>query len=90
MTGVLTAWRAELLAPLLGAGTGRNISLYPAAVTTLVLAEPDRHMRAKLQQTVGASTLKATFVDAPAERLSFDDACLDAVVSTLVLCSVAD
>jgi ubiquinone/menaquinone biosynthesis C-methylase UbiE len=92
----LTAWRAELLAPLhgsvleVGAGTGRNVDLYPAAVTTLVLAEPDRHMRAKLRQNSGESIRDVTIVDAPAERLPFDDGRFDAVVSTLVLCSVAD
>jgi ubiquinone/menaquinone biosynthesis C-methylase UbiE len=92
----LTTWRAELLSPLhgsvleIGAGTGRNVSLYPATVTTLVLAEPDRHMRAQLQKVAGALNHEVTVVDAPAERLPFDDACFDAVVSTLVLCSVAD
>jgi ubiquinone/menaquinone biosynthesis C-methylase UbiE len=92
----LGAWRAELLAPLhgsvleVGAGTGRNINLYPAAVTTLILAEPDRHMRALLHRAVEASPIQGSVVDAAAERLPFDDACFDAVVSTLVLCSVAD
>jgi ubiquinone/menaquinone biosynthesis C-methylase UbiE len=42
----LSQWRRELLSPLqgrvleIGAGTGRNLEMYPAAVTELVLADP--------------------------------------------------
>ncbi len=92
----LRAWRADLLEGLsgevleIGAGTGLNLDHYPASVTRLVLAEPDRHMRAKLRPKVEA--LRAPFpvevVDGSADRLPFDDDTFDAVVSTLVLCSV--
>lgn len=38
----------------ISAGTGRNLELYPPTVTDLVLTEPDRHMRARVEAlTVG-------------------------------------
>ncbi len=99
MTGVeeagLSTWRAELLAPLsgtvveIGAGTGRNLGFYPASVDRLVLCEPDRHMRARLAGRAAARH-GVEVSDAPAEALGLADASVDAVVSTLVLCSVAD
>jgi ubiquinone/menaquinone biosynthesis C-methylase UbiE len=88
------AWRAELLAGLAGAvleigpGTGHNLAHYPDAVERLVLAEPDRHMRTKLAQRLAASRRRAEVIDAGVDRLPFDDATFDTVVSTLVLCSV--
>lgn len=92
----LLAWRTALLAPLsgsvleIGAGTGRNLGRYPPAVTWLVMTEPDRNMRAILERQVRAGSREGEVVDAPAEHLPFPDGTFDAVVSTLVLCSVVD
>jgi ubiquinone/menaquinone biosynthesis C-methylase UbiE len=72
----------------IGAGTGLNFEHYPEAVTRLVLAEPDRHMRLRLRTRVGALGRAAEIIDAPAERLPFPDATFDTAVMTLVLCSV--
>ncbi|MDX6675855.1 MAG: hypothetical protein QOH11_3273 [Solirubrobacteraceae bacterium] len=88
--------RAELLAGArgatleLGAGTGLNLRHYPAAVTELVLAEPDRHMARRLRDRVAAAGRAAEVVDAPAEHLPFEDGRFDTAVVTLVLCTVDD
>jgi SAM-dependent methyltransferase len=72
----------------LGAGTGLNLVHYPEDVSELLLTEPDPHMAAKLRKRAGFSSLDARVVQAPAEELPFDDASVDTVVSTLVLCTV--
>jgi ubiquinone/menaquinone biosynthesis C-methylase UbiE len=88
----LGRWRAELLRDLsgevleVGAGTGSTLGLYPKAVTRLVMAEPDPHMRHKLLEKRG--TIEVS--DAAAEKLPFENESFDAVVCSLVLCSVRD
>jgi ubiquinone/menaquinone biosynthesis C-methylase UbiE len=74
----------------IGAGTGLNLEHYPEAVTRLVLAEPDPHMRRRLRQRVEAIASAAEVIDASGERLPFPDATFDTAVLTLVLCSVAN
>ena len=97
--GGLRKMRSELLRDAtgrtleLGAGTGHNLDHYPAAVTELVLTEPDRFMATRLRRHVAAAPpapAAVEVVDAPAERLPFDDASFDTVVSTLVFCTVRD
>lgn len=73
-----------------GPGTGLNLQHYPDAVTRLVLAEPDRHMRARLGKRVETLSRDAEIVAAPAEDLPFPDATFDTAVVTYVLCSVPD
>lgn len=90
----LIAWRQQLLAPLrghvleIGAGTGANIPYYPTDLDELIVTEPDKHMRARLEQTASRSIKPPRIVDASADSLPFADASFDVVVSTLVLCTV--
>jgi ubiquinone/menaquinone biosynthesis C-methylase UbiE len=74
----------------IGAGTGLNLDLFPAEVSELVLAEPDEHMLKRLRPKLAESGRKAEAVQAPAERLPFDDDSFDTAVFTLVLCTVPD
>ena len=97
--GGLAEMRRSLLAGAtgrtleLGAGTGHNLAHYPAAVTELVMAEPDPHMASRLRarvETEGSPIERVSVSEAPAEELPYDDDSFDTVVSTLVLCTVAD
>lgn len=74
----------------LGAGTGLNMRHYPETVTDLVLTEPDPHMAAKLRRRARSQSPEISVVEARAERLPFEDASVDTVVATLVLCTVDD
>jgi ubiquinone/menaquinone biosynthesis C-methylase UbiE len=91
----LGQWRAELLRELsgtvleIGAGTGATLGLYPKAVTRLVMAEPDPHMRGKLEAKVGSGTT-VEVSSFSVEELNFKEQTFDAVVCSLVLCSVRD
>jgi SAM-dependent methyltransferase len=74
----------------LGAGTGLNIAHYPPGLESLTLAEPEPAMRARLERKLRHLGREARVIDAPAERLPFDDGSIDTVVVTLVLCTVSD
>jgi SAM-dependent methyltransferase len=72
----------------IGAGTGLNLELWPESIDSLVLSEPDPHMAAQLRKRVARSERSAQVVQAPGERLPFDDSSFDSVAITLVLCTV--
>ena len=90
----LERWRADLLRDLsgevleIGAGTGATLPHYPESVTRLVLCEPDPHMRRKLRAKAARRNVEVS--DAPADALPMPAGSFDAVVSSLVLCSVRE
>lgn len=91
----LKDWRQQLLQNIsgdvleLGCGTGANLEFYPDAVQHLVLIEPSVHMRKILQAKIADSKhANVAVLQDKAEFISLPDASFDAVVSTLVLCSV--
>jgi SAM-dependent methyltransferase len=87
--------RARLLAGLrgtvvdVGSGTGANLQHFRHA-ERVILVEPDRFMRARLGARLGESSVPVTVSGADAEHLPLADGGADAVVFTLVLCSVPD
>ncbi len=91
----LGARRAALLGGLkgrvldVGAGTGVNLPYFKAA-ESVVLAEPDGAMRAKINAKLGSASVPIEISDAPAEQMPFPDGHFDAAVCTLVLCTVPD
>lgn len=90
----LGAWRRELLQDVsgvvleIGAGTGANLDVYGPSVSRLLLVEPDEAMRARLASRASADRSRNVVLAASASRLPLADSSVDAVVSTLVLCSV--
>lgn len=74
----------------IGAGTGLNLALWPESVESLTLTEPDLHMAAQVRKRVARSGRGAEVIEAPGERLPFEDSTFDSVALTLVLCTAPD
>ncbi|MBX7448808.1 class I SAM-dependent methyltransferase [Mycolicibacterium sp. 3033] len=74
----------------IGAGTGLNLPCYPRTLDELILAEPEPGMRGRLERRLRRLGRVARIIDVPAEGLGLPDASVDTVVSTLVLCTVAE
>ena len=73
----------------IGAGTGLSFPYYRRDVD-IVAIEPDPYMLLRARRRAAALKLAVEFHAAPAEALPFPDGSFDAVVCTLVLCTVAD
>jgi ubiquinone/menaquinone biosynthesis C-methylase UbiE len=88
--------RAQLLAGLagavieVGAGNGLNFGHYPGSVTSVLAVEPEPHLRGLAEQSAAAAGVPVKVVDSTAGELPAEDGSADAVVATLMFCSVPD
>ncbi|MGB0435658.1 MAG: class I SAM-dependent methyltransferase [Mycobacterium sp.] len=73
----------------IGAGTGTNFGFYPDTVTEVVALEPERRL-ATLAGAAASSAPAPVTVDTGTVEKFTDGGDFDAVVCSLVLCSVAD
>lgn len=74
----------------IGAGQGRNLRHYPATVTEVVAIEPEDTLRAAAERTAASAPVPVRLVAGHAGELPSRDGEFDAVVFSLVLCSVPD
>jgi SAM-dependent methyltransferase len=74
-----------------GAGTGTNFEFYPSAVTEVVAVEPERRLASLAQRAAAAAPVPVTVsMDTVEEYLRAGHEPFDAVVCSLVLCSVEE
>jgi ubiquinone/menaquinone biosynthesis C-methylase UbiE len=73
----------------IGPGTGTNMRFYADGVSVIGF-EPNPNMHSHLQEKAEANDVDLEIRTLHAEHLDLDDASVDAVVATLVLCSVDD
>jgi len=72
-----------------GAGTGSNFMLYPTSVEEVVAIEPEPRLNVIAARTAATAPVPVTVTDRAVEDLE-PGAQFDAVVCSLVLCSVGD
>ncbi len=88
--------RRDLLAGLqrtvieVGAGEGSSFAHYPETVARVLAFEPDDHLRKLATAKAASAPRPVTVMAGTAEKIPAKDASADAVVVSLVLCSVAD
>lgn len=74
----------------LGAGDGANFGLYPETVTEVIAVEPEPRFRARAVEVAEQAEVPIRVEPGTAEELPVDDESVDAVVASLVLCTVPD
>jgi ubiquinone/menaquinone biosynthesis C-methylase UbiE len=88
--------RRELLSGLtgrvveVGAGNGLNFRHYPDSVGEVVAVEPEPYLRTQALAAAGDAPVNVVVADGVADDLPFDDGEFDALVASLMLCSVPD
>jgi ubiquinone/menaquinone biosynthesis C-methylase UbiE len=73
----------------IGGGTGANLAHYPPS-TRITMLEPNPHMVRRLRRSADRLGRAVTIVPGVGESIPFADGSFDSVVTTLVLCMVAD
>lgn len=91
---IYDSYKAELFGILdgvvldLGAGTGLNLAHAPSTVTTWIAAEPNTAFHPDILQEAHLHPFPVELTTMDAHSLELSDESVDAVVCTLVLCSV--
>lgn len=94
-TEQIRALRRENLAGLsgrvleVGAGVGTNFAFYPQSVEQVVAVEPEARLAARARAAAADAPIPVQVTDATVEDFAADEP-FDAVVCSLVLCSVGD
>lgn len=94
-TPLLRRLRTENLAGLsgrvleVGAGTGTNFAFYPDTVTQVIALEPETRLAPKAREAAAQAPIPVTVIQSTIESMP-DTEVFDAVVCSLVLCSVDD
>jgi len=74
----------------LGAGDGANFALYPRTVTQVIAVEPEPRFRAQATEAARTAPVPIRVERGTADALPVGDASVDAVLASLVLCTVPD
>ncbi len=88
--------RREMLAGLtgrvieVGPGKGLNFPQYPSGVSEVVAVEPEPFLRERAAEAAASAPVPIRVVDGTAGEIPADDASVDAVAVSGLLCSVAD
>jgi len=94
-TPLLRRLRTENLAGLtgrvleVGAGTGTNFALYPDTVREVIALEPETRLAPKAREAATAAPVPVTVLESTIETMPETEP-FDAVICSLVLCSVGD
>jgi ubiquinone/menaquinone biosynthesis C-methylase UbiE len=71
----------------IGFGSGLNLPHY-RSVTKLFAVDPSKELFAYAKERIDTAPFPVEYIPASAEKLPFDDASIDSVVSTWSLCSI--
>lgn len=74
----------------IGAGHGLNFPLYPPEVHEVIAIEPEPTLRSQADTAAEKASVPIRVLAGVADELPLEDASVDAVVASLVLCSVPD
>ena len=95
-SSMLDPLRRRTCAPLsgrvveIGFGSGRNVGLYPAAVTSVDAIDPTDVAWDMSADRVTSSPIPIRRAGLDGQRLPFDDDTFDAALSTFTLCTIPD
>jgi len=73
-----------------GFGTGLNLPHYPPTVISLIALDPVLALQPRVAQRLAAAPMPVICVQGTAEKMPFDNARFDCVVTTWTLCSIPD